>query len=419
MTRLAPPDVPALADTSAVPRFTGERIDALDVLRGFAIFGILLANVQVFSGFVLLSEAQRAALPTAGADGVTMLLLRALVEGKFYSIFSLLFGIGFAVQLQRAGALGLDAAPRFRRRLVTLLLIGAVHAFLLWYGDILLLYALAGFCLLPFRNREDRRVLMAALIFLLMPLLQYGLMVGLALLAGGGPDGAGNATNPLDPVIVTLATGSYLEVLRANLTALTYRWMDLFFTGRFFKVLAVFLFGLWIVRRGLLTDTPHNRVVIRRAAGWGLLIGLPLNVLLALAGEHSYYTLEPRGMLFAVLYTVGVPTLAVGYAAVVVMAWRQLQGRGVLRLLTPVGRMALTNYLLQTIIALLIFYGFGLGFFGRVGAAPAIGIAVAIFLFQAPISAWWLSRYRHGPAEWVWRRLTLAEPLPMRRARPA
>lgn len=415
MNKLAPPNVPALADTSTVPRFTSERIEALDVLRGFAILGILLANVQVFSGFVLLSEAQRAALPTAGADGMTMLLLRILVDGKFYSIFSLLFGIGFAVQLQRAGAAGGDGAPRFRRRLVILLLIGAAHAFLLWFGDILLLYALVGFCLLPFRNRDDRRVLAASLVFLFLPLLQYGLMLGAALLAGGGPDGAADTSGPLDSVLATLATGSYLDALRVNLTTLAYRWMDLFFTGRFFRVLAMFLFGFWIVRRGLLADTPHSRAVMKRAATWGLLIGLPLNVLLALAGEHSYYNLEPRGVLFAVLYGFGVPTLAVGYAALVVMAWRMVQGRGVLRLLAPVGRMALTNYLLQTIIALLIFYGFGLGYFGRVGATPAIGIAVAIFLVQVPVSAWWLRRYQYGPAEWVWRRLTVAEPLPMRR----
>lgn len=419
MTRLAPTDVPALADTSTVPRFTGERIEALDVLRGFAILGILLANVQVFSGFALLSDAQRAALTTARADAMTMTLLRMLVEGKFYSIFSLLFGIGFALQLQRAGAAGLDAAPRFRRRLVVLLLIGAAHASLLWYGDILLLYALAGFCLLPFRNRDDRRVLAAALIFVLLPLVQYGLMTGAALLAGGVPDRATDSANPLDPLIATLATGSYLEAVRVNLTGLLYRWADLFFTGRFFKVMAMFLFGLWIVRRGLLADTPHNRQVIKRAAAWGLLIGLPLNALLAAAGDHAYYNLEPRGMLFAALYTAGVPTLAIGYAALVVMAWSRVQGREVLRLLSPVGKMALTNYLLQTVIALFIFYGFGLGLFGRVGATPAIGIALAMFLAQVPVSAWWMRHYRYGPAEWLWRRLTLAEPLPMRRTPPA
>lgn len=417
MTPLTRPDVPSLADTPAVPLFTGERIEALDVLRGFAIFGILLANIHVFSGYVLMPDAQRAALPTAAVDGTTMLLLQMLVAGKFYSIFSLLFGIGFAVQLQRSAAARVDPARRFRRRLVVLMLIGAAHSLLLWYGDILFLYALVGFCLLPFRSRGDRRVLAAALICLLVPLVQYGLMLGGVLLAGGGaaPDGVADATNPLDSLIATLTTGSYLEAVRVNLTGLMYRWGDLFFTGRFFKVLAMFLFGLWIVRRGLLIDAPTSRATIRRAATVGLLIGLPLNALLAMVGEHSYYSLEPRGLAFAVLYSIGVPTLAIGYAGLVVIAWRNLRGRRVLGALGPVGRMALTNYLLQTVIALLIFYGFGLGFFGRVGATPAIGVAIAIFVVQLPVSAWWLRRYRHGPAEWLWRRLTLAQPLPMRR----
>ena len=146
------------------------RIPALDVLRGVAVAGILVANVLVFFGLVFLPAERAASLPTAEADGVVRFLERVLVEGKFYSIFSLLFGIGFGLQLARGGE---EALPRFRRRLRVLLAIGAIHAFLIWSGDILMLYALLGFTLPWFARKSERELLRWVAILLAVPSALY------------------------------------------------------------------------------------------------------------------------------------------------------------------------------------------------------------------------------------------------------
>src|SRR5687767_3595794 len=160
-----------------------ERIPALDVLRGIAVAGILFANVLVFFGLVFLPAERAAALPTAEADVVVRFLDRVLVEGKFYSIFSLLFGIGFGLQLARGGE---QALPRFRRRLRILLVIGAVHAFLIWSGDILMLYALLGFTLPWFARKSDRELLRWVAILLAIPTLLYAAALGVWTLVGPG-----------------------------------------------------------------------------------------------------------------------------------------------------------------------------------------------------------------------------------------
>ena len=222
-----------------------ERIGTLDVLRGVAVGGILLANVLVFFGVHLLPADRAAALPTATADRVAAFLEHVLVEGKFYSIFSLLFGIGFGLQLTRGG----DAAvPRFRRRLRILLAIGAVHAVLLWAGDILMLYALLGFTMpwfaAPVRSRVaalDRRTPRPA----------------------DGP--LSDRTRPLEPVrtrtrrladagsrgmppeimarLAAVGTGGVGDAFIGNLLFLAGRWTDLFASVRFPKVLGMFVLG--------------------------------------------------------------------------------------------------------------------------------------------------------------------------------
>src|SRR5437870_3439211 len=161
--------------TEAAPLSVRERIEALDVLRGVAVGGILLANVLVFFGLFVIPPARAAALPTVAADHVAEFLERVFVDGKFYSTFSLLFGIGFGVQLTRGGD---DAVPRFRRRLRILFGIGAIHAFVIWAGDILMLYALLGFTMPWFARKPNRALMRWTVILLAVPTALY--VVGLA-----------------------------------------------------------------------------------------------------------------------------------------------------------------------------------------------------------------------------------------------
>ncbi|MFL5502764.1 MAG: DUF418 domain-containing protein [Gemmatimonadaceae bacterium] len=387
-----------------------ERIRALDVLRGVAVAGILLANVQVFFGLTFMPPDRIAALPTVAADRVASFLEHVFVDGKFYSIFSLLFGIGFGVQLSRGGA---AALPRFRRRLRILLGIGAIHAFLIWAGDILMLYALLGFTMPWFSRRSNRALLRWTLILLAVPTALYVVTLTLWLLVGPGTTQTTTSTGPPANILKffeAIGTGGIKDAFIGNLVFLAGRWADLFATVRFPKVLGMFVLGLWTVRAGIaLSPTDHRRALARWSVlGWS--VGLPANISAAWAFDHWQY-LPPSvgGLLGTAMQGVGIPMLALGYAATVALL--VVDGRRFIGVFAPVGRMALTNYLMHSIICVVLSYGFGFGLWWHVGSSRAMAIAGAIILVQIPLSAWWLSRYRFGPVEWLWRRLTYGRPV--------
>jgi len=394
---------------------TRERIQALDVLRGVAVAGILFANVLVFFGLFVMPPDRAAALPTAALDNVALFLDKVLVDGKFYSIFSLLFGIGFGLQLARGGE---AAVPRSKRRLRILLAIGAVHAILIWAGDILLLYALLGFTMPWFARKSDRELLRWAVILLAVPTVLY--VVALAAWALVGSGGGASPPQPdagmpekILAIFEAMGRGGVKDAFVGNLVFLAARWADLIATMRFPKVLGMFVLGLWAVRSGLVQAPSSHRATLVRWSllGWG--VGLPANVIAAVALlRWPYLPPSAGGLLGVVMQAVGVPMLALGYAATVGLL--VVDGRRIVNAFAPVGRMALTNYVMHSIICIVLSYGFGLGLWWRIGAAQATAVAAAIILVQIPLSAWWLSRFRYGPIEWIWRRLTYGRPLPLR-----
>jgi uncharacterized protein len=395
----------SLPAEAAPPRPIAERIHALDVLRGVAIAGILFANVLVFFGLFVMPPEQVAALPSAAADDVASFIERVLVEGKFYSIFSLLFGIGFGVQLARGG----DAAlPRFRRRLWILLAIGAIHAVFIWAGDILMLYAMLGFTMPWFARKSERELLKWTGILLAIPTALYVIALAGWMLAGPHPEGDSGAGFPpaIFAMFEAVGTGGIAEAFRANLVLLVGRWMDLLATMRFPKVLGMFVLGLWTVRTGLALDPGAHRAALARWSAIGLAVGIPANVVAVWAVHHwEYLPPSPGGLLGVAMQGVGFPVLAIGYAATIALL--VVSGRRLMSAFAPVGRMALTNYLMQSVVCVILSYGFGFGLWWKVGASTAMAIAAAIVLMQIPLSALWLSRYRQGPVEWLWRRLTL------------
>lgn len=407
---------------SAEPVATAGRIDLLDGLRGAAIFGILIANMMVVSGYFFLSGAERALLPTAAADDVVAFLVRMLLEGKFYSIFSLLFGYGFAVQFASAAARGVEFAPLFRRRLRGLLLIGLAHAVFLWYGDILLLYALLGFLLLRFRQSTDRTLLRVTVACLVLPVVVYLLMLTVSLAMGSGaPPAADVGPDPTAEFVAMMTTawreGSWLESFRANLFGLAGRWVDLFLSVRFPKVFGMFLLGLYLGRRGFGMDLERDRPTLRRVLMAGLAIGLPASAAMSwLEGLEVYFPPSPLGLLQTVVAAIGVPALALAYAAGIALAFGSAWGRRLMGRMGAAGRMALTNYLMHSAIMIVLFYGWGLGWYGRMGPAITTPIALAICAAQVPLSRWWLARFQFGPVEWLWRQYTYGRRLPIRRA---
>ena len=409
-----------------------ERIVLLDVLRGFALCGVFLSNVSMwFSGRAFLPRAQvEAAMASAPWwDTVTVYALSSLVYGKFITLFSFLFGLGFSVQMSRAEARGAAIAPLYRRRLLVMLGIGLVHLLALWFGDILTIYATLGFTLLLFRTRTDKTLLLwAAALTLLGPLLfSVGMKFIPMLLAGGAPD-AETAKAALEKAsqaraqrLEVLLHGNWFEVVA---TQVRYFFGDY---GRalpalLFGLLGRFLLGFLAGRRRLFHDPSQHLPFFRKLLRWSL----PIGGLAALVGLGVQYLVrqklvDPQSSWMLAMVPVRQLNelgLAAVYASGFVLLFQKEAWRRVLGVLSPVGRMALTNYLSETVISLLMYYGYGLGLMGRTGPAATVGLTLAVFSAQIVFSHWWLARFRFGPAEWVWRSLTYGKAQPMRLEKP-
>jgi len=407
-----------MASSAGVPVDPEGRSHLLDGLRGLALFGILIVNMAAFIGFGMNDEAGRAAAIGSAFDDFAEVTMEWLFTGKFYSIFSLLFGIGFAIQLGRLEALG-EGVGRYVRRLVILFGIGLAHLMLLWLGDIVALYALMGLVLLLFRKVADRTLLYWAVGLWLLPI-AWSAMIHL-----GGVDPSKPIYDAglralvlfgIDPQAGPLSyyrDHNYIQQLAVHPPEVFFRLGDLVYQLRFSKVLAMFLTGLWVGRRAIYADPAAHRPLLRRVAIIGLGAGLPLAFARAAADLGAPET--PANLVLAeALYCLSTPTLALGYGAGAALLW----GSGRRRMLewaAPAGRMALTNYLMQTILQSLVFYGWGLALIGRFGLIFIYPFALALFAFQLAYSRWWLARYRFGPVEWVWRSLTYGKRQPMSR----
>ncbi|HEU4534407.1 MAG TPA: DUF418 domain-containing protein, partial [Polyangiaceae bacterium] len=207
------------------------------------------------------------------------------------------------------------------------------------------------------------------------------------------------------------------EVFLGNLVNALWRPGRYLETGRPAKVLAMFLLGAWVGRR-LVADPALRSVPLRRVVAWGLALGLVGSGVYAAveARTGSSFSLSALGLVQTAAYALGVAPLALAYAAALALAWRHERARRWLAAFVPLGRLAITNYLGQTLLGLSVFYGYGLNLAGRVGAAWLVPLAAAILFAQARASAAWLGRYRYGPVEWAWRQLTYGRRLPLRRA---
>ncbi|CAN5393817.1 DUF418 domain-containing protein [soil metagenome] len=407
-----------MAEETFGPVTSNERIDLLDVLRGLAVGGILLGNLQWFSGYGLMPPVL--VEQTSTIDHAVRFLIHFFVEGKFYSIFSFLFGFGFAIQMARSAERGDTKASLFKRRLFWLLIIGITHAVFLWYGDILTLYALLGFVLLRFRKTSDTRLLKWAGVMIAVPVIAY-LAFSALFVAFVPPEASaaieGGPTIMWKTAAQIVPTGSYTEIFSGfNLQLLAGRWASLIIQMRLPKVFAMFLLGVYAYRRGFLQDPSEHHPFIRRVMFWGLGLGIVGNAVFAhFANSEADFPPTVAGFIGVASYSVAVPAMALGIAALITTLWQKVTWQRLLSILAPVGRMALTNYLMHTVVCLTIFYGYGFGQFGRFGAVRATLIGIAIFAVQIVVSSFWLRAFRFGPMEWLWRRLTYRRALPWQR----
>ena len=405
-TTTAPVEAIEIAPVMA-PVQLKERVEVVDVLRGFALIGVLLMNMVDFAGYHAPLEEM------AGISRAVLLFIMAFAQAKFYTIFSFLFGWGMFIQMDRAAQRGKRFASLFVRRLLVLLLIGLVHAILVWEGDVLATYALLGFFLLLFRKCSDKTLLILVVVCLLIPVL----------ISIPGPGETfrtayNDSTSDLRKAMIDgFRAGVYTE--GTYWQAVQHRWNMVIFlySGAAYwatHILAMFLLGLYVGRRKIFETAAQNQPFIRKVMWVGLIVGGFLNGIFVYASaspdsiSEQYMPLATRGA-----RTVGSSLLCLGYMAIIVLLFHRKEWKGRLIPLAAIGRMPLTNYLMHSVICTLVFYGYGLGLYG--GLSPAITIIFTLAIYRAQIwtSNWWLARYRFGPAEWLWRSLTYGKLQPM------
>ena len=511
----SPPSSPTF-----VPIPSQDRLDALDVLRGFALIGICIANVEFFNRPV--AETGNGIPPgLQGLDWLVAFIVAYFVSGKFWTIFSLLFGMGFALMLERAGTAGRPFLPAYGRRVAILGLFGLLHYLLLWSGDILISYAIgalalmlmlfargrpmigamaacfllaqlpafafAGWLVTPLvfaglvgtYLRSEQRALfplvaivpgslmllaavldfvrgegdMGALLAIGAVLVLLGLLAwsfpqpqvarplragvaifmltyGLTALDGGirhfapqlapasSVSATGEETDAASATLLqyreraarsieekqVLTNGSYADAVAMRLGHLEARMRDE--TGFVVVGVSVFLVGVWFVRSGVIANAGRHLPLFRRLAVGGIGFGVGLGLLSSLISTGRPPGADDGGYDLAnALMTVGSLPASLGYVAAVVLA---LYSKGMLarvRILAPFGRMALSNYLMQSLVFSLLFHAHGLGLWG-IGRTEQVVIALLLCALQIVFSHWWLARFQYGPLEWVWRALT-------------
>ncbi|MEU0276144.1 DUF418 domain-containing protein [Streptomyces sp. NPDC006307] len=377
------------------------RVLEVDALRGFALGGIALANILVMSGTFGPTAVDPA---RSGADLVAHWLVTALVETKFYLLFSFLFGYSFTLQMESARRASAAFVPRMLRRLAGLLLLGAAHMALLYNGDILTMYAVLGLVLLVAREAPAERLWRAARWFFAVPLVLL-LLVGLLVAATFTPDPSAAADAAREAArLADGIRGDADDVIAANLAT----WPDalgaLLLAGG--SVIAAFLVGCGAGKRQLLTGGVVTPDRLRRTRALGLAVGVPGGLLMA-AGTVAPLPERWELLCFA-LGMAAAPALTAAYVSALMLWFGTPRGARVAALLAPAGRMALTNYLSQSLVMALVFTGYGLALYGRVGAAVAAGLA--LYAAQLFLSSRLLRRFAQGPVEWVLRTVTLGGP---------
>ena len=394
------------------PTTVRERVMVIDVLRGFALIGIIVANMRGFNS-PMEAYSQPYLLWNSRTDLVVQGLIDFFVTSKFMTLFAMLFGLGFAVQMERGGE---QFEGVYLRRMIGLLAIGAIHAFLIWWGDILITYAAMGFCLLVFQRTSSDDLFRWSMMLYWLPMLMAG---GALVLSSGGAAAAPGADQAMRHAIEVYRHGTFHELLSQRWQD----WKDFNSSGPFAapRVLGLFLFGTWVWRKGILRHVEDYLPSIRRTWRWSVPIGLAGNaatVAIDNIWRPNPLTLTPLSVAVMLIMSVAVPAMSLAYACTIVLLFRRPAWKRLLRPFAAVGRMALTNYLGQSVICTAIFYSFGLAWFGTMAPLAGLGLSLAIYAAQVVFSAAWTRAFRFGPAEWAWRSVTYARLQPMRTPQP-
>ncbi|MGK2858092.1 MAG: DUF418 domain-containing protein [Thermoanaerobaculia bacterium] len=399
-------EAPAVAEIG--PIAAAERVELIDIVRGLALFGILAANMRGFAGPAG-AYFDPAILWGSMPDRIAQAFIDTFIQGKFITIFAFLFGVGFAVQLERGEAKGLKIGRVYARRLGILAAFGVVHGLMIWFGDILLSYALVGFLLLLFRRRRDSTLVAWVVIGQVVPVVLLTLALIASRVSTEPIQGPRTPTaEDLARSIDVFANGAWGQIQELRATeAVSMNWGTLPF---FFPLLlGLFLAGSLAWRHRFFQPAPEALPRYRKWMWIGLASGVTGNAAAtAIRWVWHAPTFPPTGTTIVVhlIQMIAVPMLSLGYVCGVIVLCASPVWRRRLAPFGAVGRMALSNYLLQSVIGTMLFYSYGLGLFGTMGPALLLIPTVVIYAGQPVLSVWWLRRFRFGPCEWLWRSLT-------------
>jgi uncharacterized protein len=391
---------------------TSTRVHIIDALRGIALFGILAVNIQ--------SAAWSLGGPTLGQfdemtttlDRVALLLTAFFLEFKFYPIFCFCFGYGFAVQSRKWIARGQDAGALFIRRLSFMLLFGIFHGIFLWFGDILARYAITGFILRYSIRKGPRALIRAIIVWAIIVVIATLMLSSLISVATSSADEIATmnaaAMKEVAAAKTIYTTGNYLDITRQRAT-------DFFaITSSFFyilpQIMLLFLLGALTSQMGWLkvsAQSPHkHRVLLKRIFLFTLAVGLPINIAYTMKSWSMAHAFTIETSLFDLFISTLVPIFAFVYVAGFALIADTWLGRSLVALFAPAGKIALTNYIFQSLAMSFLLYGYGYGLGARLRQGELLLVAIAIYIFQLALSHVYLRVYRQGPLEWIWRRWT-------------
>jgi len=385
------------------------RIISLDVLRGIAVLGILIMNIQSFSmpGIAYINPTTYGDL--GGLNLWVWICSHLLANGKFMAIFSILFGAGILLFTNNAKAKGKNGGVLHYRRMGLLLLFGLMHSMLLWTGDILIAYSLCGMLVYLFRNLKPGKLVWLSMAFYMVPVLIY---IAAALSRPWWPEELVNIANsswtPDEQSIqhsLAVYRGSWLEQMKFRVADTFSILTRHFLIQAFWRGTGMMLLGMALYKWEVLSAGRSKNFYMRMTA-LGLIPGLFLSVLGVILSFKNQWSMEFSRLIESRIIYVGAVGVALGYTGIIMLICKSTKFKEFKKLFASVGRMAFSNYILMTIVATFIFYGHGLGLFGKVERTGQMGIVLGIWILMLIISPLWLSRFTYGPLEALWRKLT-------------
>jgi uncharacterized protein len=391
------------------PVTSSERIISLDILRGVAVLGILIMNVQSFS-----MPSAAYINPTAYGDLTALnkwiwIVSHVVASEKFMSIFSLLFGAGVLIFTDKAQVKGKNSAALHYRRMGWLLLFGLAHAYLFWEGDILVAYSLCGMLVYAFRKLRPRVLLWVGFGFFVIPMIIDALAsLSISYWPEEAIDNTMRSWNPDESIVqhdLKAMRGSWIAQMKVRMEGALFMQTGLFMMQTFWRVVSMMLLGMALYKWNIVTARRSRKFYVNLTI-FGLLVGYVLSGLGVMVNFRNAWVMEYSMFMGAQFNYVGSVAVALGYIGIVMLITQDPGSEKFRTVFAPVGRMAFSNYILQTLICTFIFYGHGLGLYGSVERKFQVVIMAGIWILVMIISTFWLNRFRFGPLEGIWRSLT-------------